>query len=230
MPPLSDAQTANVPRLRQLRQGIATVAYMRAISNYDGTNMNCGLGYLNDFFKDHFVGLPKPMYRDGQLCGLCIRVWCVDSVCQSPLVTNTTYMVTDSCEDCKNNDIVVAARGTAGMTGIDYNINPSVQVAWEFTSCAPLIDGGIKLLPSDNNDESFVGLNFSNLKVLLKGVRINGMTMDSTTYGFWAIQEPGQKIPLRPPYVLELLGVDNQRLVVRIASLTAQDLGVNFKS
>jgi len=50
-------------------------------------------------------------------------------------------MVTDSCQDCKGNDIVLAAKGAAELTGVDYNNNPSVQIAWQFESCAPLIQG-----------------------------------------------------------------------------------------
>jgi hypothetical protein len=38
------------------RGGNASAPRRRAVSNYDGTTMNCGLGYLNDHFKDYFVG------------------------------------------------------------------------------------------------------------------------------------------------------------------------------
>jgi len=93
-----------------------------------------------------------------------------------------------------------------------------------------MLAGGIKLLPSDDNDESTVKLNFSNLKVLLKGVRLNGLDMQSTSYGFWQITQPGQKLPLRPPYTLDLLGVNNERLTTRIAALAPQDLGINFNA
>jgi hypothetical protein len=139
------------------------------------------------------------MYRTGELCGLCMRIWCVDSVCEDSLITNRTFMVTDSCQDCRGNDIVTSARGYQWLTGINYNDNPSVQVAWEFTPCGDLLQGGIKMWPSDNNAPVFLGLNFSNIKQLIAGVRINGMQMQRTNYGYWVIDTPGEEIPLRPP-------------------------------
>ena len=96
----------------------------------------CGLGYLNPYFKDRFVGIPKALYRNSELCGLCVRIFCVDTICgESTLVNSTVMMITDSCQDCRGNDIVLAARGAAELTGVDINNNPSVQVAWEFTPC-----------------------------------------------------------------------------------------------
>lgn len=89
---------------------------------------------------------------------------------------------------------------------------------------------GIKMLPSNNNSPVFLGLNFSNLAVLIKSVTINGIAMTLTNYGYWTIDTPGQNIPLRAPYSLQLVGVDNQQLQVRLASLQAQDLGVNFSA
>ena len=52
--------------------------------------------------------------------------------------------------------------------------------------------------------------------------------MKRTAYGFWAIDTPGKPIPLRPPYALELAGVNGQVIGKRLASLSPQDLGVNF--
>lgn len=53
--------------------------------------------------------------------------------------------VTDSCNDCKRNDLVVAAKGMTNLSGgVNINRNPTLQVAWAFESCASLITGGIK--------------------------------------------------------------------------------------
>ena len=108
-------------------------------------------------------------------------------------------MITDSCQDCKGNNIVTSARGLQDLAVVNYNDNPSIQVAWEFTSCGDLIEGGIKLWPSDNNSEEFVGINLSNSKELIGAVSINDMEMKRTNYGFWVIESPGRPIPLRPP-------------------------------
>ena len=39
-----------------------------------GTNFACGLGYLNEHFVDHLVGVPRALYRGGELCGYCVKV------------------------------------------------------------------------------------------------------------------------------------------------------------
>ena len=45
---------------------------------------------------------------------------------------------------------------------------------------------------------------------------------------YWEIDTPGHNIPIRPPFTLDLLSTSGQRLQARLASLAAQDLGVNF--
>lgn len=39
------------------------------------------------------MALPTPLYRSGELCGACVRLWCVDSVCTDALVRNASFMV-----------------------------------------------------------------------------------------------------------------------------------------
>lgn len=84
------------------------------------------------------------------------------------------------------------------------------------------------MLPSDNNSPVFLGLNFSNSKVVLKAVSINGLQMERKAYGAWVIDTPGTNIQLQPPYSLQLVGVNNQQLAVRLPALKAVDLEVNF--
>jgi hypothetical protein len=141
MPPLSPQQQENLPKLKQLRQGTGTVSVWRNVGNFGGTQMACGMGFLSDYFKDHFVALPTTLYRSGELCGGCVRLWCVDSVCQDALVRNASFMVTDSCKDCTGNSLLVSERGFTNLTGININISPTLQIAWTFESCAPLISG-----------------------------------------------------------------------------------------
>ena len=65
------------------------------------------------------------MYRNGEICGVCIQLWCVDSVCEDTLVRNATFMIVDSCQDCKANNIVVSGLGAANLTG-----ELPAQAAW----------------------------------------------------------------------------------------------------
>ena len=31
------------------------------------------------------TGIPSKLYRKGELCGACVRMWCVDSICENAL-------------------------------------------------------------------------------------------------------------------------------------------------
>ena len=31
------------------------------------------------------TGIPSELYRKGELCGACVRMWCVDSICENAL-------------------------------------------------------------------------------------------------------------------------------------------------
>lgn len=227
-PPLSEAQLAAIPRLKQLPQGTATVVAQRTVSNFDGVGMACGTGYLNDHFKDHFVGLPVALFANASRCGTCVDVFCVDTVCSSPLLANKTFMVVDECRECTGASLVMSAPGAAALSGVSVDLNPSIQVAWEPTPCGDLIQGGIRMLPSPNNNPVFLSLNFSNLKALLAGVRVNGLALAPTDHNAWVIDTLGRPIPLRSPYTLQLAAQGGQQLSVRVAALSAQDLGVNF--
>lgn len=230
MPQLSEEQKNNLPELKKLRQGIATVVYRRAVNNLDAVDMNCGIGYINNHFTAHFAAVGKELYRNGEICGVCIQLWCVDSVCEDTLVRNATFMIVDSCQDCKANNIVVSGLGAANLTGLDIDDNPTTQVAWKFVSCAPLTTGNIKMLPSDRSTASFLGINFSNTKQLIRSVTINGLRMTRTSYGLWVIDTPNKNIDLKPPYELVLVGANRERLIKKLPNLRAQDLDIQFKA
>lgn len=101
-------------------------------------------------------------------------------------------MVTDSCDECQGSDLVVSARGLADLTSTNININPSMRVAWEFLICDRLLEGGIRLLPSDQNMATFVGINLSNVRGgIVKGVKINDLQLKRTDYGYWVQNTPG---------------------------------------
>ena len=50
--------------------------------------------------------------------------------------------------------------------------------------------GGIRLWPSDRTSPEFLGLQFSNLRGLLKGATLNGIPLQRTDYG--AAAEAGE--------------------------------------
>lgn len=53
--------------------------------------------------------------------------------------------------------------------------------------------------------------------------------LTSPPAGYWVISTPGKTIPLRQPYRLVLGAAGGERVGREVASLRAQDLGVNFQ-
>lgn len=59
-------------------------------------------------------------------------------------MASALFMVADSCAACTGDDIVVSAPGLANLTGgVNIDRNPTLQVAWQYASCAPLIKGAV---------------------------------------------------------------------------------------
>ena len=61
-------------------------------------------------------GIPTSYYKQGELCGWCVRVACVDTACQDALLRTDLFMVADSCTDCKGDDLLISA-GIQNVTG-----------------------------------------------------------------------------------------------------------------
>ena len=60
----------------------------------------------------------------------------------TPAVNNTLFMVVDSCQDCSAGNLVVSSAGLRSLSGgVNVDANPTLQVAWAFESCTPLITG-----------------------------------------------------------------------------------------
>jgi hypothetical protein len=97
---------------------VLQVTFRRSLGPLDGVDLNCGMGYVNKYFTQRFVGIPVEAYRGGELCGLCLRMYCVDSVCEGALLRNETFMVLDSCQECRGNDIVASGPGMQLLSGV----------------------------------------------------------------------------------------------------------------
>ena len=232
-PPLTEQQIEAGRAISQtMRQGISTIVYREHGSATDGREMHCGLGYMNKHFRNFNIGVSPELYGKGELCGVCVLLYCVDSVCENALDLDNygIFMVADSCKDCALNDLTISTQGMYNVSGgVDYYTTPSLQIAWELVQCTPdLIEGGIRLLPLRDNSEVMLGLNFSNLRVVLRAVRINGLNMQSTDFGYWVIHTPGERIAVSPPYVIDMLGVNGEVVSAKVMTLAAQDLKVNF--
>ena len=226
---LTEAQKAVAPDLRRQRNAVGTISYRRSLGNYEGKELSCGMGYMNNYFKDHYIGISPALYKNGQLCGLCANVWCSDSICPEALLRQKTFMIAEKCDDCNGNEIVLSLPGYIDLTGVNPDVNPSLQVVWNFTSCAPLIYGDIKLLTSPSNSRKYIGLNFSNTKVPIRAARINGIRLTLEPDGFWGIRATGEEnIALSRPYQIDLQGMNGETLRVRIPALIPQSLGINF--
>eukprot|EP00889_Picochlorum_renovo_P003713 jgi/Picre1/30743/NNA_006104.t1 len=128
---------------------------------------------------------------------------------------NHQQLVTEQGKDrdCDTNDIIASISGYTELTLVDPDINPIVTAAFDLVPCGDLVTGSIKLLTSPNMSKKYLGINLSNTKVPVRGVRINGIVLQLGNDGFWSIRSDGRdNIPLQPPYVLQVLGANNELL------------------
>ncbi|KAL6785912.1 hypothetical protein ACKKBG_A00670 [Auxenochlorella protothecoides x Auxenochlorella symbiontica] len=227
-PPLSAAQRAAAAGLKDWRQGTGTVSAARDFQETGVQTLNCGIGYLNPHFTYYYAGVSATYYAAGQYCGMCLNVTCVDTVCPHAMLDYALFMLVDSCASCEGDDITISAPGLGNITDVDYNINPVMKLAWQPVACNSLITGGIRLWPSTQNNQYFIGINFSNLKELLTSVTLSGIAMAYQSYGYWTINTPGTPIPISAPYTLQLTAQTGETLSLNIPSIIPLDLGVNF--
>lgn len=229
-PPLTSEQETNLEAVRKWNQGTGTVSASRNFSAIGTQDLNCGTGYLDPYFQTHFVGISNTLYAQGQYCGLCMNITCVDTVCPRAMLDYSIFMIVDSCENCQDTDFTISAPGEGNLTNVDYNLNPSLRFAWVPVSCDSLIVGGIRMWPSNQNNNFFIGLNFSNVKGHLAAVSLSGVSMNYQSYGYWTIDTPGRAIQLAQPLTLSLTSSAGQTLSIALPVLTPLDLGINFNS
>lgn len=140
-PALNSSQEAALANLSTWRSGKATVSANRNFTSIGCQTLNCGMGYVNPHFSTHFVGISPAYYGSGQYCGLCMNVTCVDTVCPDAMLEYATFMIVDSCAACDTDDILISAPGFANLTGVSYDINPTMMLAWTPIKCTAYITG-----------------------------------------------------------------------------------------
>lgn len=229
-PPLSAKQESNLKLVSTWKQGLATVSASRNFSAIGAQNLNCGTGYLNPYFREHFVGISSALYAQGQYCGLCMNVTCVDTVCPRAMLDFAIFTIVDSCEQCGDSDFTISAPGEGNLTGVDYNLNPTLRFAWTPVTCDSQVSGGIRLWPSNQNNAFFVGINLSNVMGHVASVTLSGVSMTYQSYGYWTINSPSKALELPTPLTLTMTSSSGQSLSVVLPGLVALDLGVNFKT
>ncbi len=222
---------AKIPSFKRKRNGLMKINYRRSVGIYDGVEMACGMGYMNPYITKNYIAVSRELFAEARACGLCANVYCTDEICgQRALTANRTFMIVDECADCDTNDIVASIYGYTDLTLVDPDINPVVTAAFDLVPCGNLITGSIKLLASPNMSKKYLGINLSNTKVPVRGVRINGIVLQLGNDGFWGVRSEGRdNIPLEPPYILQVLGANNELLNFELKTLVSQDLGSNFE-
>lgn len=230
-PSFSQSEKKVAQMLKDYRQGISRISYRRDIGKFDGVELGCGFGYMNPYFTQNYVAVGPDLFANGLRCGLCIELWCVDSICPQPFANSSTFLVADRCDTCENNDIIVSFDGIQQLTSVDADINPQLQIAFKFTACNDLIKGPVLMLPSPSNSRQRVAINFSNVKVPVKAAIINNMRMMPSENGQFVIEDytSGAGLPLRPPYVISIQSVLGEVLTLKTTELRPQSFPENFE-
>lgn len=229
--PITKEQRSRIEEFKKKRNGLTRISYRREFGPFDGVEQACGMGYINSYFstKGFNVAVSKSLYGDAHACGLCVRLFCTDSICPQALMKSEVFMITDECADCEPNDLVASIAGFTALTQVDPDINSIVTSAFDIVSCKDLISGNIKMLISPDVNKQYLGINFSNVKVPIKAVRFEGYPLQLQRDGFWSIRSKGRNtLPFRPPYILQIASIENEVIQMSLDRLENSDLGTNF--
>jgi len=167
-----------------------------------------------------FVAINAPQWSDGQVCGKCVSVKCIDPKCPTQGVAVRAQAV-DKCPECKFGDIDMSYPLYKAVTGSWPN---RLHVSWSWTDCGDLINGTIQLDPKDGTNPYFTAFYLSNSRYPIANVTIDGTPYQRQTFGFWT----GGSLP-PAPYTIAMTADNGQVVTVTVAELLkSQDLGVQF--
>lgn len=86
------------------------------------------------------AGLPVELFREGLLCGACVRMWCVDSICEDAGIRNATFMASGWAASGGNVLIRAAQQGPLGDGG---TVTAWEQAAYAALHCTALLQTGV---------------------------------------------------------------------------------------
>ena len=119
----------------------AATQYTEAVPRDGGSNFSCSYPYLNPWARRNLVAINAEQWQGGLPCGLCVKARCIDPRCNS--TAEVVAVVADQCPTeagCVWGDLDFSQPPFLGVSGMPPD---RVQVAWNFTSCAPYMTNTI---------------------------------------------------------------------------------------
>lgn len=140
---------------------------------------------MSPWQKVYFAAINIQMWDGGLQCGKCARARCVDPRCKIRGQWVAVHFL-DQCPTCKRGDIDFSDPAFLELTGLPPD---RVAIEWSFTSCKPLVQGGIKLEPKNKDGNMYwQALFLYNSAEPINRVSINGKALKLDTWGFWVHQ------------------------------------------
>jgi expansin (peptidoglycan-binding protein) len=81
----------------------------------DGKGFACSYRFLPEFARRNFVAMNAAQWDDGQACGKCVKVHCVDAKCT--VQSEVVLYVVDKCPECARGDLDLSIPSYRDVTG-----------------------------------------------------------------------------------------------------------------
>lgn len=193
-------------------------AYSGAVT--DGTGFACSFRFLNPWARTNFVAINAAQWQNGQVCGQCVKVWCVDPQCKTQ--TPVKLYAVDKCPECAEGDLDMSIPAYKAVTGLWPN---RLKIEWEWTDCGGDMTGNIHWDPKDGSNAQWQAFYISNPAQSLATVKLNGVELQRQTFNFWVHSSSLGSAP----YNLTFISQNGDTLTKSVSNvLKSQDLGINF--
>lgn len=156
-------------------------AYSDAVP--DATGFACAKREIPEKAQRMFAAINSEMWNEGENCGRCVQVWCVDSFCKKRFEPRT-LMIVDKCPECGPEDLDLSNPAYEEVTGIWPH---RLKFEWKFVDCVDEFDYGKKIrmdLKAGPN-QWWRAFYFSMNKHPLANVTLDGRPLSKAEFGFW---------------------------------------------
>lgn len=222
------ATTIKAERAKATKLGLVAqhngegTAYSDAVP--DATGFACARREIPKKAQRMFAAINSDMWDNGENCGKCVQVWCVDSFCKKRFEPKT-LMVMDKCPECGPGDLDLSIPAYEEVTGIWPH---RLKFEWKFVDCVDEFDYGEKIrmdLKAGPN-QWWRAFYFSMNKQRLANVTLDGRPLSKAEFGFWN----DWNVLGKAPHKLVLTSEDGQTLEASVDDVMkdTQYLNIQF--
>lgn len=181
------ASTIKTERTKATKIGLVAqhngegTAYSDAVK--DATGFACARREIPEKAQRMFAAINSDQWNDGENCGKCVQVWCVDSFCAKRFEPRT-LMIVDKCPECSPGDLDLSFPAYKEITG---RWPHRLKFEWKFVDCVDEFDYGdkIRMDLKQGPNQWWRAFYFSMNKYQLANVTLDGRPLSKAEFGFW---------------------------------------------